>query len=670
MTSVFAALFAVSLPLSSIKDAYSDTTPYRQSLDGAWSFFWAGERKLAPEGFQRTDFRPVDWTTISVPSAVESAGWGGKARGAVSLYRTTFRTPEHWSGRETFVRFERVGGTATVWVNGSEVGRIENGKAAAVDATPYLNGKDNLLCVEVERNGVEESGILGDVVLYATPPTEIEQADVQATVDAHAKTGCVALRLTLKKHPRALSVTSVKRVAWFTARLFDESRNEVAQLKPRQVELPAEGESREIACELDVKGPKLASGGKPYRYLVVMQMDADIRSEHVAFDGTELTPLSVSSTDVNAGFVQVESGSFDVAAGGRTVAACWRIRGDGAVVGEGSLEIPQIPAGGGARVKLLQPRGFKARPGVEYFYEVELLAGPESPWTPAGSRVLLKQFPFGVYSRDRAPEKPAVEKADDFAKLAISSEVVESLEKRGGQKTNAWTRPILAPVPVKAESGAGAAHMTVRWGNSKAAFASDGALLSFASGSETILSGDTGVVAAEFGRMKIQPLTADFEQLEGGEMRVVSSRRVTGDDAAGFIFRTEYGFLKGGALKVECSVERFGTGAGFPVGFEMPFASQLAHAACYGAVEDHFAYREGAAAECAASRVRWVALTDAPGNGVVVVPSRPAGKVEGGRVFRSDGDRIGLVLRPVAVQGGFFGGGKKPGFAEFSEMGL
>jgi beta-galactosidase len=159
------------------------------SLNGTWSF------RLDPQS-------PVDgWRTVTVPHTwqiePEHADYMG-----IGWYRRTFEAPQEWSDRAIRVEFEAVFHTATVWVNGSEIGR-HTGKgytAFVLDLGPRLRfGELNTLVVRADNSFNEsmlprgessdwahDGGIYRPVHLLVTPKTFIERIRVDAEPDLAA----------------------------------------------------------------------------------------------------------------------------------------------------------------------------------------------------------------------------------------------------------------------------------------------------------------------------------------------------------------------------------------------------------------------------------------------------------------------------------------------------
>ncbi len=156
------------------------------SLDGLWSF--------------RIDADNT-WQTVTVPHTWQIEAATADYMG-VAWYRREFDAPAAWAGHVVRVEFEAVFHTATVLMNGTEVGRhVGKGYTAfTCDLQPHLQlGRRNTLLVRVDNSfsdtmlprgrssdWAHDGGIYRPVHLLVTPATFVEQVAVDADPDLAA----------------------------------------------------------------------------------------------------------------------------------------------------------------------------------------------------------------------------------------------------------------------------------------------------------------------------------------------------------------------------------------------------------------------------------------------------------------------------------------------------
>jgi beta-galactosidase len=170
----------------------------RKSLNGAWQF------RLDPgkDGETNSWFKPSQtsegWQNVTVPHtwqiAQDSTEYFGTA-----WYRRLLEAPREWRDHTVRIEFEGVFHSASVWLNGSEVGKhLRKGYTAfEFDITHLLHpGTDNLLAVMVNSDfdsrmlprghssdWTHDGGIYRPVTLLITPTVYIERVDVDAVPD-------------------------------------------------------------------------------------------------------------------------------------------------------------------------------------------------------------------------------------------------------------------------------------------------------------------------------------------------------------------------------------------------------------------------------------------------------------------------------------------------------
>ncbi len=207
-----------------------EASPYVQSLNGAWKFYYAPNPQSLPDGFQKPNFDVTDWDTINVPSNWTMQGYDKpiytnvkmpipndppnvpQGDNPTGIYQRTFTIPDDWQGRELFLCFDGVESAFYVWVNGQPLGYSQGSRLPAeFDITPYIQPGDNTLTAEVIRwsdgSYLEDqdhwwmAGIYRDVYIYATPKTHIFDIFARAELDNDYKNALLKVRARLDFYP-------------------------------------------------------------------------------------------------------------------------------------------------------------------------------------------------------------------------------------------------------------------------------------------------------------------------------------------------------------------------------------------------------------------------------------------------------------------------------------
>ncbi len=199
----------------------AETSPWFQSLNGAWRFHYASAPEEAPARFF-DETEPPHWPEIAVPGHWQLAGYGRPhytnvmypfpvdpprvpSENPTGCYWRAFHVPEEWDGRRLLLRFDGVDSVFHVWVNGEEVGFSKGSRLPAeFDITNVARPGRNTLAVRVcqwsDGSYLEDqdmwwlSGIFRSVNLLAPPPCHI--FDVAADADFDPTDGSGTLRVT------------------------------------------------------------------------------------------------------------------------------------------------------------------------------------------------------------------------------------------------------------------------------------------------------------------------------------------------------------------------------------------------------------------------------------------------------------------------------------------
>ncbi len=216
LAAVTAGVPFSSIPFASVAAPASETEKVRAeqiSLNGLWSFRLDRQNVGLTENWQHADAPTDGWRAVTVPHTwqieAETTDYMG-----VGWYRRTFDAPVAWAGRAVRVEFEAVFHTATVWLNGAEVGR-HAGKgytAFTCDLGPHLrfNGRntlvvraDNSLNESMLPRGrssdwAQDGGIYRPVQLLVTPKAFVEAVVVDAEPDLAANEASIHVTATVR----------------------------------------------------------------------------------------------------------------------------------------------------------------------------------------------------------------------------------------------------------------------------------------------------------------------------------------------------------------------------------------------------------------------------------------------------------------------------------------
>jgi beta-galactosidase len=206
-----------------------DDSPWRQSLDGMWRFWWVRKPAERPPGFFEPGYDDSGWDLIQVPSSWEVQGYGYPIYldveypfpadwphiphddNPVGSYRRWITVPQSWSERRVFIHFGAVKSAFYLWVNGEYVGYSQGSKTPAeFDITTACRPGRNLIALEVYRwsdgSYLEDqdfwrlSGIEREVSLYAAPQVRIRDLWVRPDLDATYTNGAFEIDVKVQNH--------------------------------------------------------------------------------------------------------------------------------------------------------------------------------------------------------------------------------------------------------------------------------------------------------------------------------------------------------------------------------------------------------------------------------------------------------------------------------------
>ncbi|MDR1722847.1 MAG: DUF4981 domain-containing protein [Tannerella sp.] len=218
-----------------------DKSPYYQSLNGVWKFYFVDSYKDLPENVTEADVDVASWKDINVPGNWEIQGFGTaiytnhgyefKARNPqppllpdanpVGVYRRDFELPQNWENRDIYLHISGAKSGLYVYVNGKEVGYSEDSKnPAEFLINKYLLAGKNILTLKIFRWSTGSylecqdfwriSGIERDVYLWSQPKIAVNDFRVISTLDDDYKDGLLRLAVDVKNHSQELKNVTVE----------------------------------------------------------------------------------------------------------------------------------------------------------------------------------------------------------------------------------------------------------------------------------------------------------------------------------------------------------------------------------------------------------------------------------------------------------------------------
>ena len=148
----------------------SSAAPWRQSLDGQWSFKLVDRPDVAPKNWLKPTASISKWRDITVPGVWTRQNTASLPHytnvnmpfrlnypevptdNPTGLYRRTFSTPKSWNNRNVIIHLGGFESVALVWCNGAFVGMGKDSRLPSeFDLTPHLASGDNTLAIMVIR---------------------------------------------------------------------------------------------------------------------------------------------------------------------------------------------------------------------------------------------------------------------------------------------------------------------------------------------------------------------------------------------------------------------------------------------------------------------------------------------------------------------------------------
>lgn len=283
-----------------------ESSNHYMSLNGDWRFSFSENPDKRIKDFYKMDYDCKNWDSIKVPSHWQLKGydypqytnviypWKGHEDlkspfapvkyNPVGSYVKTFKMPENWNSRPTYISFQGVESAFYVWVNGDIVGYSEDSfTPAEFDITPYIIDGENKLCVEVYRwsdaSWLEDqdfwrlSGIFRDVYLYSTPNTHIYDFSVKTILDDEYMNAALNIKAKVIDYYKN---TNTK--LSLEAMLYDKDNNSILkECIKKDVNLCSES-----SCELElsehIENPLKWSAEHPNLYTLILYLKDEMGS--------------------------------------------------------------------------------------------------------------------------------------------------------------------------------------------------------------------------------------------------------------------------------------------------------------------------------------------------------------------------------------------------------
>lgn len=267
-----------------------------KSLNGTWRFQYLRNPSQTPDDFQSGSLDDSKWDRIEVPGNWQLEGKYDPPVFAnikhpfradppkvpadynpTGLYRTKFRIPSEWKGKQIFLHFDGIESAGTVWLNGKQVGYSEDSMTPVeYNVTEFLVDGDNLLAVQVlnwsDGSWIEDqdfwrlSGIYRDVYLFATPMQHIRDFQVITDLDDQYRNASLELSLFLKNF-----MTYTAKNLSVIVLLNDESSNEIFREKIK-VNSIAAGRENTLKLVKNINNPLKWTAETPDLYTLTLEV--------------------------------------------------------------------------------------------------------------------------------------------------------------------------------------------------------------------------------------------------------------------------------------------------------------------------------------------------------------------------------------------------------------
>ena len=273
-----------------------DASPYYQSLNGKWKFFYAASPQAAPVDMDTGQVRSDDWAEIEVPGNWNMQGYDKSIYTNVQMpfhadppyvpdednpsgiYTRQFNIPTDWLDRQVYICFDGVESAFYLWVNGQPVGYSQGSRLPAeFDLTGYIHPGENSLTALVIRwsdgSYLEDqdhwwmAGIYRDVYLYAKPKVHIFDFFARTEFERPSDDAKVIVSAKIDNHSQASADGCRVEI-----QLYDADEQAMFVPPPIGSLLETEVMINKVDLSQPVHAPRRWSSEDPYLYTLVLTL--------------------------------------------------------------------------------------------------------------------------------------------------------------------------------------------------------------------------------------------------------------------------------------------------------------------------------------------------------------------------------------------------------------
>lgn len=179
------------------------------------------------------------------------------------LFFARFDGPLHWSGFDTVLQLDAGIRSASLYINGSHVTKIENTVLTAlIRVDPYLR-KKNSLYLRLDNNETDEDEIIRSLSLYHLPKSRVTDLLLRSHLDSGAAN--VFADITVKAGDIGMAVGGSVIVSLLDGKMT------VAET---EMPIPAFKKNHwtSVRARLEIKSPRLWEPDDPHRYTALVQL--------------------------------------------------------------------------------------------------------------------------------------------------------------------------------------------------------------------------------------------------------------------------------------------------------------------------------------------------------------------------------------------------------------
>jgi beta-galactosidase len=288
-------------------------SPWYQSLNGPWKFYWSENVLVRPVDFYAVDYDTSGWADIEVPSCWQMKGYGypiyvnnmpndkqcpwGRMdppnipadRNQVGSYWRTFKLSKSWQDRRVFLHFDGVESAFYLWCNGRKVGFSKGSRTPAeFELTDLVQPGENRIAVEVyqfsdgsyleDQDKWRLSGIFRDVYLYSAGQTRVRDVFINAALDRKFEHGSLTVQAEVENRSGQPQAASIE------VSLLDASGKDLLRDSVRTDPIPS-GNRALLTLNTGIDSPLPWSAESPnlYQLLITLRDGANEVLEAIPF---------------------------------------------------------------------------------------------------------------------------------------------------------------------------------------------------------------------------------------------------------------------------------------------------------------------------------------------------------------------------------------------------